>query len=178
MKSYLWACLLLVLLSACRLGEMPQPLETPAAPLRASPSIQVPTPLPDQVATPTRTPAPKPTGTPTPPPAGDIGWRKVKGAVYAEAATPGHALAGALVECSQFSYVPRQGSCAPYRVTTGPDGAFEFDVFVHDTDTITLAAQKSGYEPAKRRIVGVDCFGSCPPVDLVLLKSATLASGG
>ena len=93
--------------------------------------------------------------------------------VYAEATIPGHELAGALVECSQFSYVPRKESCAPYRVTTGPDGVFEFDVFVHDTDTITLAAQKPDYEPAERRIVGVDCFGSCAPVDLVLPKSAT-----
>jgi hypothetical protein len=52
-------------------------------------------------------------------------------------------------------------------------GVFEFDVFVHDTDTITLAAHKPGYGPAERRIVGVDCFGSCPPVDLVLPESAT-----
>jgi hypothetical protein len=172
MKRCLWTCLFLVLLSACRLGEASQPAETPAAPPHASPSTRTPTPSPDQVATPTWTPAPIPTGTPTPPPAGDIGWRKVKGVVYAEAATAGHELAGALVECSQFSYVPRQGSCAPYRVTTGPDGVFEFDVFVHDTDTITLAAHKPGYGPAERRIVGVDCFGSCPPVDLVLPKSA------
>jgi len=178
MKSYLWACLFLMLLSGCRLGEMSQPSATPAVPPHASPSTRMPTLPSDQVATPTWTPAPIPTGTPTPPPAGDIGWRKVKGVVYAEAATPGHELAGASVECSQFSYIPRKGSCAPYRTTTGPDGAFEFDVFVHDTDTITLAAQKPGYGSAERRILGVDCFGSCSPVDLVLLKSATPVSGG
>ncbi len=177
MKSYPWACLFLVLLSACRPGEVSQPSATPAATPHTAPSALTPTLPPNQVATPTWTAAPISTGTPTPSPAGDIGWRKVRGVVYAEAATPGHELAGALVECSQFSYVPREGSCAPYRVTTGPNGVFEFDVFVHDTDTITLAAQKPGYGPAERRLVGVDCFGSCPPVDLVLLKSATPVSG-
>jgi hypothetical protein len=171
-RSCFWTCLLLMLLSACRLGGAPQPSAIPVA-SPASPSTQTPTPSPDQVVTPTRTPAPSLTSTPTPPPAGDIGWRKVKGVVYAGAATAGHELAGALVECSQFSYFPRKGSCAPYQVNTGPDGAFEFDVFVHDTDSITLAAQKPGYGPAERRIRGIDCFGSCPPVDLALLKSVT-----
>ena len=103
----------------------------------------------------------------------DIGWRKVKGVVYAETATVGHEVAGALVKCSQFSYFPREESCAPYRVTTGSDGVFEFDVFVHDTDSITLVAQKPGYGPAERRIRGIDCFGNCPPVDLALLESVT-----
>ena len=73
---------------------------------------------------------------------------------------------------------PSCGSMTVASSTTGPDGAFEFDVFVHDTDTITLAAQKPGYGTAERRILGVDCFGSCSPVDLVLLKSATPVSGG
>jgi hypothetical protein len=171
-RNCLWTCLLLVLLSACRLGEAPQPSATPAAP-PASPSTQTPTPSPDQVVTPTRTPVPTLTSTPTPAPAGDIGWRKVKGVVYAETATVGHEVAGALVKCSQFSYFPREESCAPYRVTTGSDGVFEFDVFVHDTDSITLVAQKPGYGPAERRIRGIDCFGNCPPVDLALLESVT-----
>jgi hypothetical protein len=103
-------------------------------------------------------------------PAGDIGWRTVGGVVYAEQASPGNELEDALVECSQFSYVPRDGSCTPYQVTTGSDGAYEFHVFVHDTDTITISAEHEGYLPASDEIDGFDCSGSCPQIDLVLLS--------
>jgi hypothetical protein len=101
-------------------------------------------------------------------PAGDLGWRKVGGVVYADELAPGHELAGALVACSQFSYFPRDGSCSPYQITTGADGAFAFDVFVHDTDRITASAQRVGYKSASGSITGFDCVGSCPPINLVL----------
>ena len=76
------------------------------------------------------------------------------------------------MELGQFSYCsPTRGE---YQTTTGPDGAFEFDVFVHDTDSITLSAQKSGYEPVEQRMGGFDCVAACPPVDLVLETSSQL----
>lgn len=104
-------------------------------------------------------------------PAGDLGWRVVGGVVYANLAAPGHELAGALVECSQFSYFPRDGSCSPYQVTTGPDGKFAFDVFVHDTDQITISAERTGYQPDSETLSGFQCVGACPPVTLVLTSA-------
>ena len=148
---------LFALLSGCGSAETPVPSAAPT-------EIQ---------RTPTLTPLPEPSDTPTPTIVGNLGWRKVTGVVYAESVGPGRELSGVLVECSQFSYVPHEGSCAPYQVTTGPDGAFEFDVFVHDTDQITLSGGKPGYAPAEHRITGFDCVGACPTVDLVLTMLLT-----
>ena len=159
MKRGAFALLALILvLTACGKDDAPQPSATS-------------TPKPTHTRTPpaaTATETATATATATPWPAGDIGWRKVKGVVYAGTDAPGNELAGALVECSQFSYFPREGSCAPYQITTDSDGAFEFDVFVHDTDSITLSAQKTGCEPVKHRLVGLDCLAVCPFVELVL----------
>ncbi|MGD9100417.1 MAG: hypothetical protein PVF45_08050, partial [Anaerolineae bacterium] len=173
MKRGTFALALVLLLTACSKSETSQPSAPPAtasdAPTVAPTQVATSTPLPKPTDTPTPLAPTKPaTATVTPPIAGDLGWRKLKGVVYAGTQAPSHELAGALVECSQFSYVPREGSCAPYQVTTGPDGAFEFDVFLHDTDRITLSAYKSGYEPTEHQTSGFDCVAACPPVNLVL----------
>jgi hypothetical protein len=106
---------------------------------------------------------------------GDLGWRKVVGVVYASEASPGRELAGASVTCSQFSYYPRPGSCEPHAVTTGSDGTFAFDVFVHDTDRITITAKKSGFQTDAETMSGLDCFARCPELDLVLPQHEWLA---
>ena len=89
--------------------------------------------------------------------------------VYAGAEAPGNELSGALVRCSHHSYSgPPETSCAPYQITTASDGAFEFDVFVHDTDGIRISAEKAGYRPDEYLIGGFDCVGACPHTALVL----------
>jgi hypothetical protein len=120
-------------------------------------------------AQPTETPEAADTPSPSPRPPGDIGWRQVSGVVYAGAEAAGNELPGALVQCSHHSYfTPPERSCSPYRITTASDGAFSFEVFVHDTDGITIRAEKEGYRPAKVLIGGFDCVGACPSPSLVL----------
>jgi hypothetical protein len=147
-------------------GPTPEPATTPqpTTPDRLAPTATdrlEPTDTPDPGNTPSATPSPRP--------AGDIGWRQVSGVVYAGAQAPGNELPGALVRCSQHSYsAPPETSCAPYRITTASDGTFEFDVFVHDTDGITISAEREGYQPDEYQIGGFDCVGTCPHVALVL----------
>ena len=83
--------------------------------------------------------------------AGDLGWFKVKGAVYADNIASGHELAGAVVNCSPANR-PKTGSCSPFEVTTGDDGSFSFDVFVHDTTPFYLSVQKPGYKSMEQRV--------------------------
>jgi hypothetical protein len=136
-----------------------------------------PKPAKPGIPEPSRAPQPRntleasivPSETPTPTPVGDIGWRKITGVVYAEAEAPGNELSGALVRCSHHSYTsPPESLCAPREITTGSDGAFEFDLFVHDTDGITISAEKVGFGSGEYRIGGFDCVGACPHVALVL----------
>jgi len=101
---------------------------------------------------------------------GDIGWRVVQGIVRHADMGLRAPLAGVRVTCRQASYVPQPGSCAPGSVVTGPDGRFAFDVFVHDTDTIRLVADKWGYAPASRVLSGFDCAGRCPEVVLEMAR--------
>jgi hypothetical protein len=112
---------------------------------------------------------------------GDFGWRKLTGIVHAAVPAPGHELAGARVTCRQFSNAPRSGTCAPHSITTGPDGTFEFDVFVHDTDRITVSASRVGYTADEITLSGVACQAACPEADLVLTPHPSLLpwlSGG
>ena len=137
----------------------PEPTETSAP----YPAYQPP-------ATDTSKPTDAPSATPSPTPVGDIGWRQVTGVVYAGAQAAGNELPGALVRCSHHSYsAPPEASCAPYRINTASDGTFEFDVYVHDTDGITISAEKAGYEPDEYLIGGFDCVGACPHGALVLV---------
>lgn len=110
-----------------------------------------------------------PTGVPataTPDPC--IGWRcTLEGVVYADAASPGKELAGTLVELSHVSYCsPTRGQ---YETTSGPDGGFGFEVFLHDTDTFLIQVEREGYEPVRRSVGGFDClYCACPPIEIVL----------
>ncbi len=135
-----------------------------------------PEPVKTGIPEPNRAPQPNtleatksPGETPSPTPVGDLGWRKVSGVVYSEEEAPGNELPGVLIRCSQHSYSsPPETSCAPYEITTSSDGAFEFDVYVHDTDGIRILAEKVGFRPGEAKIGGFDCVGACPQVVLVL----------
>ena len=139
----------------------------------------VPEPTKTGIPEPSRAPQPgntleasiAPGETASPTPVGDIGWRKVIGVVYFKAQGTGNELVGATIRCSHHSYTsPPEASCAPHQLTTGPDGAFEFELFVHDTDGIRISAEKMGYQPAEVKLGGFDCVGACPQVILVLEK--------
>jgi hypothetical protein len=102
-------------------------------------------------------------------------WCTLRGVVYADTASPGNELEGVLVKLSQFSFCsPTSGE---HETTTGPDGTFEFDVYLHDTDSFRFQAELEGYEPASKSFGGFDClYCSCPPVELVLQSSDTLTA--
>lgn len=97
-------------------------------------------------------------------------WCTLRGVVYAGTTGPGGELGDASVELLQFSY------CSPtsghHRTTTGPDGAFAFEVFLHDTDGFRFTVEREGYEPATHSFGGFDClFCSCPLIEIVLRPS-------
>lgn len=112
---------------------------------------------------------PPPTSVPataTPDPC--VGWScTLEGIVYVDAAGPGNESAGTLVELSHMSYCsPTRGQ---YETTTGSDGGFKFEVFLHDTDTFLLQVEQDGYEPVRESVGGFDClYCACPPVEIVL----------
>ena len=146
------------------------PACVPSLEVTPTPSVQpVPTSRPAVTSTPTAVP-------PTDTPDWCIGWWcALSGVVYAGTAGPGNELEGVLVQLSHTSY------CSPTRGQhegrTGPDGRFQFDVFVHDTDTFWFEVQLDGYESVEQRIGGFDClYCSCPAVEIVLPFSGTSTS--
>lgn len=96
------------------------------------------------------------------------GWEcTLKGVVYVDAASPGNELAGTVVELSHFS------NCAPtsgqHETITGPNGEFEFEVYVHDTDMFRIQIEQDGYEAVRQSVGGFDClFCTCPLFEIVL----------
>ena len=146
------------------LSPAQSPTPSPFVPPSATPTATL---IPPVTSTPTNSPVP-----PTPPPPspipGDIGWQKLRGTILDGRTQPRQPLAGAIVRCSQFSYNPRRGSCSPGEISTGPNGVFRFDVFIHDTDKITIDARKPGYRAAEERFQGFACVAGCPTSDLLL----------
>jgi hypothetical protein len=98
-------------------------------------------------------------------------WCTLSGTVYAVTASPGNELAGAAVELKQFSV------CSPtagqQQTVTGPDGSFEFEVYLHDTDYFWITGLARDYEPAGYSFSGFDClFCACPPAEIVLQRGS------
>jgi hypothetical protein len=63
--------------------------------------------------------------------------------------------------------------CSPtagdQQVTTGTDGAFEFQVYLHDTDSFQIRVAAEGYETVEQTFGGFDClFCACRPLEIVL----------
>jgi len=85
------------------------------------------------------------TPTPTPGPAGGLGIGTIFG-VVTDAAT-GAPIAGATVTCEHFSYTSNEELRCNRSTVTDQDGKFLFEnIFFHDTDTITLTVNTSGYD--------------------------------
>jgi hypothetical protein len=129
---------------------------------------QSPSPSLDPTSLPTVTLGLSPEADSTPTPTSCIGWTcTLDGVVYTRAANAGNELPGALVTLSHFSNCsPTQGK---HETITGLDGTFEFEIYLHDTDTFWFEVEEEGYEPVRLTIGGFDClFCSCPPVEIVL----------
>ena len=113
--------------------------------------------------TPTVSPSPWPS-----PPSYCVGWNcKLRGIVYAGEAAPGNELSGVKVSLSHHS------NCSPtkgeHEAITDSDGVFEFDVYVHDTDSFKFEIEVEGYVPASVFFGGFDClFCSCRNMEIVL----------
>jgi hypothetical protein len=104
-------------------------------------SCNLPNPTP--IASSTETPAVEPTA-PIP---GDLGFGKISGNVTDS--VTGAPIAGATVTCKHFSYTSKESDRCNRNTTTDQDGNFLFEnVFFHDTDTITLIVEATGYKPA------------------------------
>jgi carboxypeptidase family protein len=83
---------------------------------------------------------------PTAPIPGDLGFGKISGKVTDS--VTGAPIAGATVTCKHFSYTSQESDRCNRSTTTDQDGSFLFEnVFFHDTDTITLIIEASGYQP-------------------------------
>ena len=93
--------------------------------------------LANQIATQSSSPV-----TPVP---GDLGWGDIHGKVI-DAAT-GASIAGATVICEHHSYTSTAPALCSGSVITNADGLYVFErVFFHDTDTIKLIVQATGYQ--------------------------------
>lgn len=97
-------------------------------------------------------------------------WCSLNGAVYQKEVGSENELENAVVTLSQASY------CSPSKgqqeVITGPDGIFEFSVYVHDTDTFWIMVDLDGYTPTRKSITGFDClYCSCPSIEIILYPS-------
>jgi hypothetical protein len=110
-------------------------------------SCNLPNPRPSSSSTETPfvntgTPAPVEATAPIP---GDLGFGKISGNVTDS--VTGTPIAGATVTCKHFSYTSKESDRCNRNTTTDQDGSFLFEnVFFHDTDTITLIVEASGYQ--------------------------------
>jgi hypothetical protein len=91
----------------------------------------------------TSTPSPVEATAPIP---GDLGFGKISGKVTDSVS--GALIAGATVTCKHFSYTSKESDRCNRSTTTDQDGNFLFEnIFFHDTDTITLIVEATGYKP-------------------------------
>ena len=138
-----------------------------------SPAVDARTTTPSTTATSTATagattPTPTPTHTPTAQRTGDLGTKHVVGRVYDAAAGVQARIAGAAVS---FSAPHGSGS-----VQSDAQGAFAFDLFLHDTDSVTIRAAADGFAAAELHISGVDLWFH-ESVDLALQRPGARVGG-
>ena len=113
--------------------------------------------------------------TSTVPIAGDLGFGKVSGKITD--LSTGMPLAGATVTCEHFSYVPRETDSCNRSTTTDQQGNFLFeDVFFHDTDTITLTVQATGYNTTTSKYFSFTRAALEANVQLIVTSSGTTAT--
>jgi hypothetical protein len=84
---------------------------------------------------------------------GQLGWGNVHGKITnVETGAP---IAGAMVTCEHHSYTSVPPALCSGSVTTNADGAYVFEhVFFHDTDSINVNVQATGYESVGAGSVG------------------------
>jgi hypothetical protein len=96
------------------------------------------------------------------------GWNcEITGTLYEGSAESDNQVPQVEISLSQFSY------CSPtageQNVISGPDGEFSFEVFLHDTDTLTFVIEDHRWDPFQAQVMGMDClYCSCTPLDLVM----------
>lgn len=79
----------------------------------------------------------------TPPPAGDLGFGEIHGKVTDS--LRGTPIEGAVITCEHHSFTS-PATCSG-TATTDVDGIYKFEnVYFHDTDTIKLTVQATGYQ--------------------------------
>ena len=105
---------------------------------------------------------------PMPSPTWCVGWNcTLRGVIYADEVGTGHELESVKVELLQKSYCSPTGG--RHKAITNPDGEFEFEVYLHDTDIFRIEVEETGYEPIKKVFGGFYClFCSCDPLEIVL----------
>jgi hypothetical protein len=97
-----------------------------------------------------------------------IGWDcALEGIVYVGEVAIGNEAEGITVRLTQYSYCsPTRGE---YETTTEANGEFEFQVYLHDTDTFWIEIEVDGYVPVRQSLGGFDClYCSCEPIEIVL----------
>ena len=149
---------LALLASACA-SLAPQPKSIPS---------QTTTFTPKPTVTFASTPTCTPSSEATPSPTMCTGWMcTLGGVVYANKAESGQELEGVMVRLSQFSYCsPTSGQ---HETITDPEGIFEFDLYIHDTDKFLIEVELDGYKPASQSLGGFDClYCNCPPIEIIL----------
>ena len=115
------------------------------------------------LAAPRPTLATTPTATQTP--LGDLGTKAITGRVYDAMQGSAAGIAGAAVEYRRLATL---GGGMSGTVTTDPSGDFVFELFLHDSDTITITASAEGFAPADLLFLGYQLwFG--PPLAIGLL---------
>jgi hypothetical protein len=98
-----------------------------------------------------------------------FGWTcNISGTLYGDSEESGNQLPGVEISLSQFSY------CSPtagvQTTKTGPEGEFAFEIYLHDTDTLTFGAESVGYQPLQYQVKGMDCLYCCCSPMLLVLK--------
>ena len=91
----------------------------------------------------------------------------IEGMVYVDSADSINILSGVPVRLSQTSW------CSPtageHIIHTAEDGSFEFNIYIHDTDTLDFLVDIEGYRSASVRRKGLDYLAADRlPVELVL----------
>ena len=96
------------------------------------------------------------------------GWNcEITGTIYEGSVEAGNQIPKVEISLSQFSY------CSPTAgkqiTTTDQEGNFSFEVFLHDTDTLTFGIEDDKWESFNSQVMGMDClYCSCVPLELVI----------
>jgi hypothetical protein len=109
-----------------------------------------------------RTPSGTVTPTPSPRPerTGDLGTIEIRGQVYDASVGPDAAIAGASV-----SYYSPEGSGT---TSTGTQGEFSFQLFLHDTDTVRVSVEAAGFHSAEEYFDAIALWFERRPIEIGL----------